>query len=77
MACRVGMSTDPHGRIAHWKQKEGHTYSRILARGLTFNGAIKREKKEAEERGCTYHPGGVDNGRSNWSVYYVSGGTIS
>ncbi len=76
MACRVGMSTDPEGRIDHWKKTEGHTYGKILARGLTFKGALKREKKEAEERGCTHHPGGTDNGRSNWSVYYVSGGTI-
>ena len=77
MACQVGMSTDPDGRIDYWKKTEGHTHSKILASGLTFHGTLKREKKEAQERGCTYHPGGSDNGRSNWSVYYVSGGTIS
>ncbi len=76
MACRVGMSTTPLSRIAYWKRKEGHTYSKILASGLTFKQATRREMKEAESRECTAHPGGKDNGRSNWSVYYVSGGTI-
>ena len=76
MACRVGMSTTPLSRIAYWKRKEGHTYSKILKSGLNFRQATRREKREAEERGCTYHPGGIDNGRSNWSVYYVSGGKI-
>lgn len=76
MACRIGMSTTPLTRIAYWKRKEGHTYSKILARGLTFKQASNREKREAEARGCNHYQGGKDNGRSNWSVYYVSGGKI-
>ena len=74
MACRVGMSTDPEGRITFWKNKEGHRHHEILARGLTFSTALKREKKEAEKYGCRYHAGGEDNNRSNWSVYRVWGG---
>ena len=74
MACRIGISTTPHDRIDHWKRVEGHTRSEILASGLSFTAAQKRETKEAVERGCTSHPGGVDNGRSNWSVYRVWGG---
>ena len=73
MACRIGISTTPHDRIDHWKREEGHTRSEILATGLSFSAAQKRETEEAAARGCTSHPGGVDNGRSNWSVYRVWG----
>lgn len=74
MACRVGMSTDPQERIQYWMREEGHTHWEILASGLTYSAAQKREKREAENRGCRYHPGGIDNGMSNWSVYHVWGG---
>ena len=74
MGCRVGMSTDPQGRIAHWMEKEGHTHGKILHENLTYSRATAREKEEAEKRNCVYHPGGVDNGRPNWSVYHVWGG---
>lgn len=68
------MSTNPKERIDHWKRKEGHTHSRILANGLSYSAAQKREKDEAEHRGCRYHPGGEDNNMRNWSVYHVWGG---
>ena len=74
MACRVGMSTNPQERIDYWKEKEGHTYSRILASRLTYDQALKREKQEAEDRGCRYHGGGQHVDGRVWSVYYVSGG---
>ena len=74
MACRIGISTTPFGRIDHWKREEGHTRSEILASGLSFSAAQKRETEEAAARGCTSHPGGVDNGLCNWSVYRVWGG---
>ena len=76
MGCRVGMSTTPQERIDHWKKKEGHTGSRILASGLSYSQATAREKSEAKQRRCYYHPGGEDNGRRNWSVYHVWGGTV-
>lgn len=74
MGCRVGMSTTPLERINYWKDKEGHTGGEILASALTYKQATAREKSEAEQRGCYYQPGGVDNGLSNWSVYHVWGG---
>lgn len=74
MACRIGISTTPQERIDHWKRVEGHTHSAILASGLSFSAAQQRETQEAKVRGCTSHPGGVDNGRSDWSVYHVWGG---
>ena len=79
MACRVGISKNPAERIQHWKDQEGHTYSTILANGLTYDAAQRREVKEAGERGCHSAPGGDpgdDRNRYVWSVYYVSGGTI-
>ena len=74
MACRVGMSTDPEGRIEHWKRVEGHTYSRILAEKLTYNQALAREQREARERGCKSSAGGNPVSGSRYAVYYVSGG---
>ena len=69
------MSTNPEERIRYWKAKEGHTGSQILARGLTYDQAIKREKKEAEERRCKYGPGGEYKSGPVWSVYHLWGGT--
>ena len=79
MACRVGISTNPEERIAHWKRVEGHTYSTVLARGLTYDQAQTRETNEARKRGCHSAPGGdpgKDRNRYVWSVYHVSGGVI-
>ena len=74
MACRVGMSTDPYESIDYWTQKEGHTHSRILARNLTYEQALAREKKEAEERGCNSKSGGAVLPGRVWYVYLVWGG---
>lgn len=74
MACRVGMSHDPQSRIDYWKAVEGHTYSSILASGLTYDGALAREKSEAQTRGCKYGPGGERKAGRVYSVYYLSGG---
>lgn len=76
MACRVGMSTTPYERIEHWKREEGHTSGSVLHSNLSYSQATEKEAIEARARGCTYHPGGEDNGQYNWSVYIVSGGTI-
>lgn len=75
MACRVGMSTDPDERIRYWKEKEGHTYSTILASGLTYSEAQALETKEARERNCRSSPGGQYVPGRVWSVYYLSGGS--
>lgn len=74
MAYRVGMSTDPHERIRYWMREEGHTNWEILANNLSYNAAQRLEKEEAERRDCRYNPGGRNNGRRNWSVYFVWGG---
>ena len=76
MGCRVGMSTDPQGRIKHWKDEEGHTRSAILASKLTYEAATKRERKEAAERGCYNKPGGQYKAGRVWSVYHVWGGIV-
>ena len=74
MVCRVGMSTDPQSRINYWKNKEGHTHSKILAQGLTYNQAQARESSEANARGCRHSGGGQHVSGSVWSVYHVWGG---
>ena len=74
MGCRVGMSTNPQERIQHWKDEEGHTWSTIIASNMTYDGALAREKLEAQKGGCYSSGGGPRNGRRNWSVYKVSGG---
>lgn len=77
MACRVGSSTNPQERIQYWKRKEGHTSSDILASGLTYDQAQARESREAKARDCTASGGGERVPGNGWSVYIVSGGTIS
>ena len=74
MACRVGMSTRPWDRIEEWKKEEGHTDGKVLASGLTYDEALKREKKEADERGCCQSGGGPRGVPGKWSVYHVWGG---
>ena len=74
MACRVGMSSDPQERIKHWKKEEGHTHSRILASGLTYDGALATEAKEAKAKGCRQSPGGLRKSGRVYSVYHVWGG---
>ena len=76
MACRVGMATDPEARIRFWKQREGHTYSTILARNLTYEQAQAREEREARQRNCHWRSGGGYVAGWVWSVYYLSGGVI-
>ena len=77
MACCIGISTNPEGRINHWKRLEGYTHSRILAKGLTYSAAQSREAREASAKGCRSAPGGnpgTDRNRRVWSVYHVWGG---
>ena len=75
MACRVGMSTNPQERIQHWKDKEGHTHSKILARRLTYAAAQIREERAAKVRRCRSSPGGRYVPGRVWSVYHVWGGS--
>ena len=74
MACRVGMSTNPSERIQHWKNEEGHTHHQILASGLTYDEALKRERNEAQTRNCRQSSGGQRVSGRVWSVYHVWGG---
>ena len=68
------MSTNPQKRIDDWKKEEGHTDGKILASGLTYEEALKREKEEAEERNCRQSGGGERVAGNVWSVYHVWGG---
>ena len=77
MACRVGMSTTPWDRIDYWKRRELHTHGEVLAPGLTYEGAQRREEIEAAARGCHAEHGGQYVAGPVWSVYLVSGGFIS
>ena len=74
MSCRVGMSTTHGARIRYWKDKEGHTRSKILAIGLTYSQALAREKSAAKTRGCRQSGGGQPVTGKVWSVYHVWGG---
>ncbi len=74
MVCRVGMATDPQERIARWKKKEGHTYSKILHSNLLYKEALELEEEVAARRGCRQHAGGPRVPGRVWSVYYLSGG---
>ena len=76
MGCRVGMSTKPEERIQYWKRKEGHTDSKILACGLTYEKAQEMEAFEAEMKGCQSSGGGERVDGVAWCVYCVWGGTI-
>ena len=70
MFCRIGMSTDPWERIKHWKNN-GYSRSRILARDLTYDQALQREKDEARKCGsrCIQEPGGPRIAGSGYFVY--------
>ena len=76
MACRVGMSTAPRERMAHWRLAEGHTGGRVLASGLTYGQASDMEKREARRLGCHWQGGGDYIPGPVWSVYHVWGGHI-
>ena len=73
MACRVGMSTTPEGRIAHWKREEGCTAGAVIHRNLTYDEATRLEREEAAARGCRQGEGGARISGPVWSVYYMSG----
>ena len=74
MACRVGISTNPHERIAHWMRVEGHTRWEILAEGLTYEQANDLETTEAIRGGCRSKEGGQKVAGYVYSVYHVWGG---
>lgn len=73
---RIGMSTNPEGRIRHWKKQEGHTRSDIIKSGLTYEKAQALEQVEARRRGAHAREGGMHVAGAVWSVYVVWGGTI-
>ena len=70
-SCRIGMSTQPSKRIKHWKRKEGHTKSRVLYSGLTYDEASTLERLSAKRLGCYHHLGGPRISGKVWSVYIV------
>ena len=74
MSCRVGMSANPGERIKYWKNREGHTRSKILASGLSYAQAQARERREAGRRGCKSSGGGERKSGNRYSVYHVWGG---
>ena len=70
-SCRIGMSTQPSKRISHWKRKEGHTKSRILYTGLTYDEASTMERLSAKRLGCYHHLGGPRISGKVWSIYLL------
>ena len=76
MSCRIGMSTDPLERIAHWKAVEGHVDGMVLVSGLTYPEALEQEGYYARLHSCYSHPGGQYQSGRGWSVYRVWGGRV-
>ena len=72
MTCRIGMSSTPQERINHWKNN-GYSSGRILANGLTYDEAQRREEDEARKCGssCIQEPGGPRLSGRVYSVYRV------
>ena len=72
MSCRIGMSTDPWGRIKYWKNN-GYSRGKILARDLTYDQALQREREEARNCGsrCEQESGGPRKSGSDYFVYRV------
>lgn len=70
MACRIGITTDLEERKQHWQSScRGFRNWTVIQCGLTKSAADAMEKRLADEQGCEAHPGGADNGQSNWCVY--------
>ena len=58
-------------RIAYWKRTEGYTHSRILHSGLSYDGATRLEREEAQRRSCRSNPGGQRDSERDWCVYHL------
>lgn len=77
MTCRIGMSSDPHGRINHWRNqcenRGGKFSSIILASGLSYDEAQNLERRKANECGfyCQQESGGERKPGRVYSVYRV------
>ena len=70
MNCYIGITTDPVSReAAHRAEYPTLSKWRIRARNLTRDQAQAYENDLASQERCHSHPGGRDNGLSNWSVY--------
>ena len=69
MPSRVGMTTNPEERKAHW-QANVHGFSnwRIVLRGLTYNQAHAKEM-EYRGRGYVGHQGGSPKTGNNYVIY--------
>lgn len=77
MACRIGMSSNPNGRIIHWRRQcenRGRKFSsKRLASGLTYNEAQNLERRKARECGsrCKQGSGGARKPGRVYTVYRV------
>ena len=74
MVCRVGMATDPQERIARWKKKEGHTYSKILHSNLLYKRGVRAGRGGSSKAGLSPARWWPQSSGRVWSVYYLSGG---
>ena len=73
MACRIGITTNPERRKREWKMRHQNLRNwKIIANGLSYSLAQQKEKKYAQRDGCIANPGGPNNGKRNWSVYYFN-----
>ena len=77
MTCRIGMSSNPGGRINHWRNqcenRDGKFSSNKLASGLTYDEAQALERRKARECGnhCQQESGGERKPGRVYTVYRV------
>lgn len=72
MACRVGITTDPEERRAHWASQFPNTFRNWQIVGVysSKSQAQARETELAHAWGCESHPGGGGPESAIWHVYY-------
>lgn len=72
MACRIGITTDPHTRKAHWQSVHPSLRDwQILAGPTSRENAQATETRLAQQHGCEAHPGGNEpaGALAQWYVY--------
>ena len=70
MACRVGMTTDPTEREAHWRREHPTLRNwKIENQYSTKSAAQAEENRLAAARGCASGQGGSGDEYATWYVY--------
>ena len=66
---RVGIATGPEKRKQYWQSLRPNLGWRIIASGLSYPDAQRKEIECARSDGCESHPGGQGIAGNIWSVY--------